>query len=143
MFTSLPDDKSIVDRYVKAGMDFGDAASDVGTWGECVGFDGLLNKWEDSEEAYAGRGYRTLSVDAFIDVGGWGKPLVGLRERRDLGEEPILHAAYYREHYLGKVPAVLMQSFEVLEKGQVFSGTYNLPSTAHLTPVRRRVGEDG
>ena len=64
----------------------------------------LLDHWEKTEQAYAAMGFKTLSVDDFRSFGGYGidiEPL--LRVPRKAGEEPMFHAAYYRDHFLGTV----------------------------------------
>lgn len=91
-------------RYVNAGADFGDAVS-YDFLGECVGFDKLFKRWAGWEREYARRGYRTISLDAFIGFGGYGEPidnLVGVK--REEGEEPIYHADHYGSQTVSSVP---------------------------------------
>jgi hypothetical protein len=121
-------DDEIVQRYIDTGLEFGDAVSMI-YMGECIGFDKLLAKWEEAEQAYSDLGFRTLTLDAFVDSGGWGKELEGLSVARDEGEEPVFHAKYYREHYLGKNMIVGLDP--VGDSGAVV-GHYIRPSTEHL-----------
>lgn len=126
--------EEIVERYVLTGTQFGDALSYI-YMGECVGFDDLLKAYEEAEAAYVGLGFRTLSVDDFTDAGGWGMELRGLRVPRDVDEEPILHAKYYRAHYLGRARPVI--DFDrMMKDGQPQMGNYAVPSTAHLEKKR-------
>lgn len=121
-------DEKVIEAYLTAGAQFGDVVSYL-YMGECVGFEELLAKWEVAERAYAALGYRTLSIDDFEQLGGWGKP-VELYVARQEGEEPVYHAAYYRQNYLHKVkPAI---DFAELVKGHVQSGNWAVPTTKHL-----------
>ena len=89
-------DKEVEANYVEAGSDFGDAVS-YGYLGECLGFDGMFLSWARWELEYSKRGYRTLSLDDFIDHGGYGKPLEGLDKKRELDEQIILYAVLYQQ----------------------------------------------
>ena len=113
--------------YVNAGANFGDAASYIGL-GEPFGFKSLLNKWAEWEEEYSKRGYRTVSLDKFIGLGGYGENidnLIGLK--REEGEDPVLLAEIYQEIYLGKIkPAVDLQK---VVDGKIQSGVCVVPST--------------
>lgn len=124
-------DEEIIAAYRLNGAIFGDAVSYI-YMGECVGFEELLAKWEACEVAYANLGFRTLSLDDFVDHGGYGKDIDSLlRVPRKVGEEPVLHAKYYREHFLGKCsPAIDFN--KMFEDGQPQFGNYARPSTAHL-----------
>lgn len=123
-------DDEKVEAYVTAGAEIGSAVSYI-YMGECIGFDKLLDQWEAAEKAYSDLGYRTLSIDDFTSYGGWGhdiEPL--LRVPRKEGEKPVYHAAYYREHFFGKVGMS-----DVVKKalsGEVAVGNYAVPSTDHL-----------
>jgi hypothetical protein len=121
-------DDEVVQRYVDAGAVFGDVVSMI-YMGECIGFEGMLKAWEEAERDYAALGYRTIDLDSFVGYGGWGKELEGLTVARDEGEEPVYHAAYYREHYLGRN---MMVSVEPVGDSGAFTGTYVAPSTRHL-----------
>lgn len=120
---------SIVERrYIRAGATFGDAVSYL-FMGECIGFNRLLNKWGNWEEEYAYRGFRTVSLDRFIGLGGYGKPISDLiGKRREDGEEPIFHAQIYREQFLGKV-APLINLEKLMTESRIQTGQYSLPST--------------
>ncbi len=120
-------DKYIEKKYIEAGIIFGDNVSYI-YMGECVNFESHLNNWAKREKQYADRGYRTISVDDFINAGGYGAPidhLVG--KKRDEDEVPILHAEIYRTKYLGNIPPAVNP--KKLMQGGIQSGTYILPST--------------
>ncbi len=123
----LPD-SAVEKRYVRAGATFGDAVSYLYI-GECIGFEGLLNKWANWEEEYAHRGLRTVSLDRFVDLGGYGKPIDDvIGQRRENGEEPIFHAQIYRNEFLGKVAPVVNLE-KMMTEGGIQTGQYRLPST--------------
>lgn len=133
-----PGDSDVANAYVEAGTAFGGAVSDVGSMGECIGFEKLLTAFQRTEEAYSARGYRTLSVDAFVRAGGWGRPLAGLLELRAAGEEPVLHGQLYREHYLGKITGIIQMNWPSLANGEVIRGNYEVPSTEYLLKLREK-----
>jgi len=115
-------------RYVDAGAGFGGAVSYL-YMGECIGFKSMLNRWAGWEQEYALRGYRTVSLDDFVKLGGYGKnidTLLGIK--RDENEEPVLHAQIYRKEFLGKVEPVI-DIEKMMSDGQPQVGTYQLPST--------------
>ena len=122
-------DSGVEKRYVSAGAVFGDAVSYI-FLGESVGFESMLRRWKKWEEEYSLRGFRTISLDRFIDLGGYGKPLDDvINIKREEGEKPIFHAGIYREKFLGKTIAAvdlerMMNGEEVLRWKQ-----YALPST--------------
>lgn len=109
--------------YVDAGKMFGCAVS-YSFLGKCEGFDRMLNSWERWEKTYAAKGFRTISLDKFINAGGYGHPLIGLREKRNAGEEPVFHAVIYRKKYLENIQPIID-----LTKNEVQMGTWETPST--------------
>lgn len=123
-----PSDFTIQKRYIRAGASFGDVVSYI-YLGQCQGFEGFLNHWASLEQEYANRGYRTISLDKFIELGGYGNPIdevVG--KKREKGEEPIFHAQIYKKEFLGKIkPAVDLK--QMMEDGKAQYGEYVLPST--------------
>ncbi len=122
--------EEVVQAYVMAGGEIGSAVSYI-YMGECIGFDKLLDQWEKTEKAYAELGYRTLSIDDFTGFGGWGKDIEQLlRQPRKEGEKPVYHAAYYREHYFGKMgmSSIVQKALQ----GEVACGNYEVPTTEHL-----------
>lgn len=123
-------DDDVVKRYIDAGAIFGDAVSYI-YMGECVGFAKRLENWENAELAYSALGYRTLSLDQFVDYGGYGKELIGLTVPRDEGEEIVLHAKYYRDNFFNKVEPVIDFN-KMMEDGEAQFGNYAVPSTKHL-----------
>jgi hypothetical protein len=123
----LPD-SSVETHYVRAGADFGDAVSSL-FMGECIGFEKLLTRWGGWENEYARRGFRTVSIDRFVELGGYERSIDALLGRRRVdGEEPIFHAKIYSERFLGKVRPVV-DIGKMMADGQPQSGTYTLPST--------------
>lgn len=124
----LLSDKSVQQKYIDAGASFGDAVS-YSYAGEVVGFQEMLKNWEAWEEEYARRGFRTISLDAFINFGGYGEPIDHiLNKKRDEKEQPILHAKKFKEKTGGKIKPVLdLKKMIADEKPQ--SGKYTLPST--------------
>lgn len=128
--TPITDDQ-LVESYVLHGSEFGSVVSMI-YMGECVGFEELLTAWENAEAHYAELGYRTLTVDAFVSYGGWGHDIADLvRVPRDIGEEPVYHARYYREHFLGQCPPAIDFN-KMAADGEIQSGNYAVPSTEHL-----------
>lgn len=128
---SGPFTKMVEDSYLEAGSDFGSAVSEI-YMGECIGFADYHEKWETWEREYSALGYRTLSIDDFVAIGGWGKDPqeLGFGAMRQEGEKPVFHAKYYRDNYLGKVcrhPAITAAF-----NGFASSGEYFLPTTDHL-----------
>lgn len=120
-------DEEVIIEYRQAGVEFGDVVSYI-YMGECIGFDKMLARWEEAEREYAELGYRTISLDDFVSAGGYGKDLP-VEEPRRVGEAPVFHAAYYREHFLGKN---MMVSVEPVGDSGAFTGQYVMPSTKHL-----------
>jgi len=119
-------------KYVRAGATFGDAVSFL-YMGECIGFKNLLNKWAVWEEEYARRGFRTVSIDRFVQLEGYGKSIANvIGQKREKGENPVFHAKIYREQFLGKVaPTVDLEKMMTDNKPQF--GQYTLPSTEQGT----------
>ena len=122
-------DPDVINEYRNAGIAIGDAVSYI-YMGECIGFDKLLDKWETTERQFSELGYRTISLDDFVSAGGYGKDLPELAPR-NVGEEPVFHAAYYREHFFQKIgPAINFD--EMMKTGEAQCATYAVPSTKHL-----------
>jgi len=129
LFRNLLKDKTVEKIYLKVGGAFGCDSSDVATMGECTFFKIHLNRWGNWEKEYAKRGFRTISLDKFIDYGGYGKPitnLVGIK--REKNENPVFHADLYAKHYLGKIKPVIDLE-KMMKDGKSQSGTYINPST--------------
>jgi hypothetical protein len=122
-------DWRVARKYYLAGINIGDAVSHIPIIGECDGFEKLFKKWELWEGKYAERGFRTISIDKFVEAGGYGIPIkdfMGQRLGKD--EKPVFHAQRYREMYLGKVsPVVDLQA--LFERGEFQTGEYAPIST--------------
>lgn len=118
----------IVERYVRAGARFGEAISYI-YMGECIGFHSIRARWERFERKYASLGYRTISLDDFIEYGGYGKSIDHLlRITREEGESAVIHADVYEHRYqAGFKPAIDVPA--MLEDGQPRCGQYVLPTT--------------
>ena len=94
---NLLSDSMVMNRYVRWGSDIGDAES-YSFMGEPSGMKSAVRHWAFWERLYADKGYRTISLDDFIDHGGYGKNIDHLKfVRRAAGEEPIYHAETYKE----------------------------------------------
>ncbi len=138
-FTRLVSDAFVQDHYHFYGAMFGDAVSYL-PLGECVDFQERFEAWTFWEDAYSKRGFRTISIDNFVKIGGWGDdatPLLG--QRRDPEESVVLHSERYRERYLGKMPPGILQGgFGPLidDKGnpRVIRAEYPRPSTEEPNP---------
>lgn len=118
-------------KYIKAGANFGFAVSLL-YMGECTGFKQRLEEWSRLEKEYVRQGFRTVSLDEFVRLGGYGKPIDELiGEKLEQDEEPIFHAEIYEEHFLGKVaPVVDINTMMADGKSQI--GQYVLPSTERI-----------
>jgi len=122
-------DRTVEQKYVQAGAQFGDAVSYI-YLGECIGFEGLLDAWGKWEQEYARRGYRTVPLDAFVGLGGYGQSIDHLLgQKRDAEEEPVFHAEIYREDYLGKISPAIDLNDLINGSKESQSANYTLPST--------------
>tara|TARA_Y100000310_G_C20658232_1_gene803173 strand:+ start:966 stop:1283 length:318 start_codon:yes stop_codon:yes gene_type:complete len=99
--------------------------------GECCDFKKRLRRWESWEKEYSRRGFRTVSLDKFLDSKDRSALDKFVNIKRLEKESPISHAGLYREHYLGKVHPVIDFS-DVMNKGVAMGGTIYLPSTEAL-----------
>lgn len=89
----------IVEQYIRSGAVFGEALSYL-HMGECVGFQGMKERFAKLERLYADLGYRTIPLEDFLEYGGYGKAIDHLvRVKRAEGEEPILHAITFQQRY--------------------------------------------
>lgn len=119
-------DRKVEKQYVSAGAKLGDALS-YSYLGIPVGLSILIDIWEEWETEYSKRGYRTVSLDSFINYGGgYTKNLNGIGIKREEGEELISHVARYRRLYPGELRSVI--SVKKVTK-RSFMGRYTLPST--------------
>lgn len=137
-FTSRLSNAFIEEHYHFYGAVFGEAVSYLAL-GECVDFHERFDAWAFWERAYSKRGFRTISIDDFMKIGGWGHdatPLLG--QRRNAEEPVVLHSERYRERYLGKMPpGVLQGGFGPLigadDKPRVILAAYPRPTTKEPT----------
>jgi hypothetical protein len=89
----------IVEQYVRSGAVFGEALSYL-YMGECVGFHGMKERWTQLERLYAGLGYRTISLESFVEYGGYGKAIDHLvRVKRADDEQPVFHSVTFQQRY--------------------------------------------
>jgi len=113
-------------RYVSAGRYYGDAVSYI-YMGESGNMEQLLNIWAKWEKEYARRGFRTVSLDRFVEFGGYDRPINDIiGKRREEGEKPILYAQIYLEKFLGKFKPVV--SVDEMIQHPTFR-KYDIPST--------------
>lgn len=129
-------DKKVIENYVIAGMEFGEAVNLI-CLGECIGFEDLLNKWEEFEHAYACLGFRTCSIDDFVSAV---RLEIDVKNKleipRDLDEKPIYHAAHYRNTFLGKIqPSIDMNL--------MFQDCRPQYSTDYASSIKQLRGNDG
>ena len=115
--------------YLNAGALFGELIYD--RWPDDRGdLCDMLDAWQKWEKEYAARGYKTLSLDAFIAIGALDQHPVtafGLGRLRVSGEATVLHAPHFREHYVKQRRSV--PRHELLGERSCWD---DLPSTAHL-----------
>ncbi|HIH12994.1 TPA: hypothetical protein HA242_04680 [Candidatus Woesearchaeota archaeon] len=93
-------DANVVERnYIEKGVWLGEALS-YSAYGRIIGLDRKVDRLVQAERAYADLGYRPMSIDAFVELGGWGKDISDLfRQKRVEGEDPIFHARQYQEEF--------------------------------------------
>jgi len=128
-FRTLLPNSFVRKKYVDAGKNFGNAVSYI-YFGESTNLGELGKKWGKWEKEYAERGFRTISLDRFIEFGGYDEPIDDLlNQKRESGEDPIFHSDIYLEKYFGKVkPVIDIAAFKEGTK-RTQSGTYELPTT--------------
>ena len=118
-------DKEVQDKYAEAGAEFGDADS-YSVCGEVAGLEAMLLNLVKWELEYSRRGYRTISINDFIDYGGYGrlygKSLKGLGIKREINEKIVLHADIYRKRCFKKTKPVI-DIVEIFKTGKAQSGT--------------------
>lgn len=122
-------DSTIERKYVNAGANFGYVVSFLAL-GECNGFESMLDRWSDWETEYAKKGYRTVSVDDFIQFGGYSisiDHLIG--KKRKPNESPVFHAQIYRENYLGRMPLEINLKTLMNGDNPIQSGLFVPPTT--------------
>ncbi len=121
-------DCGVQKKYVNSGAQFGDAIS-YAAMGSIVGFEEMRDSWTAWEKEYSLRGYKTISLDAFVEFGGYGVKIDHLLgQKREKDEKPILHAQIYMQKYLGVQPTPVI-NLEKVMRGQIQSGTFETPST--------------
>lgn len=100
-------EKRIVNRYVRAGREIGEAIDFMTRFGKsckCAHFHKLLVRWNKTEKAYADLGYRTISVDKFTGCISGKHIDDDLRVIRGKRDKIIYHAEVYEmfwSHYKG------------------------------------------
>ena len=119
---------TVIRKYAKSGTLFGGDISFI-YLGKCERFDDHLKRWGDWEEEYVRRGYRTVSLDDFINAGGYGKKIDHLLSiKRNQGEEPLFHAKIYVRKYPNEINPEVNLSKLLIDRNTQY-GTYELPST--------------
>ena len=124
----LLSDNAVAERYVKAGAAVGETVSYF-YLGLSPFFELAHDAWKGWEKEYAGRGFRTISLDDFIQFGGYGISIENrLGKRRNTHELPVFHAQLFTpEHYHSLQPRTSLQ--ELIQEEKPFSGAYELPGT--------------
>jgi hypothetical protein len=120
--------EKIAQDYHDASARIGDALS-YSYMGKPIGFEKMLAKWEKTEKIYADAGFRTISLDRWINYGGWGKTIedVWMKEREE-NEEAILHSEIYQKVY--NEPSREPDIQKLLDgEAETISGTFYVPST--------------
>ncbi|MFA6285623.1 MAG: hypothetical protein WC643_03810 [Parcubacteria group bacterium] len=76
-------DKFVLKRYEEAGIVLGATLSDMNPvmGGQCDELQSLFDRKNFWEKECKRRGYKTMTQDAFMWRGGWGKPLEGFGEK--------------------------------------------------------------
>ncbi len=121
-------DIKIIEKYRNIATEIGDILSYT-YLGEPIGIERMVKRWAKAEKAYANLGYRTISLNGWVQHGGHGKSIDDIwMKKRDEDEEPVYHADVYKEKYLGKIIPVFNLK-EMVEDGQPQFGTYSDPST--------------
>lgn len=91
----LTSDLAFGRRYVNAACEFARRV-DVDAPFTPVEIEAALLEWENAELDYSGRGFQTLPLHSFVDYVTWNVPLHPVGIRREVLEQPMLHARYYR-----------------------------------------------
>ncbi|MGL5830922.1 MAG: hypothetical protein ACRCZE_02115 [Candidatus Altimarinota bacterium] len=105
----------------------------------------MVECWAEWEFEYvAKRGYRSISLDDFINAGGYGVSLKDkLRIKRQPDEKPIPHSLYYMQGY-PRPPKPVVDLQTLLQPGaKPQMGTYSLPSTEASPPDGYRNSKQG
>lgn len=125
-------DSFVEKRYIEIGKNIGNIISMI-YMGEPEGFKKIVNKWEKWEEEYASRGFRTLSLNQWENIGGWEDSIEGLiGQIRNKEETPIYHAKIYKQKFLGKIkPSLNIE--QLLNSKSPISKSYFVPSTTETT----------
>jgi len=98
-----PTDAFITRAYVLAGWEFAECISETLVTPR-RDLDEVLRSYEEVEQLYADRGFRTLPIDDFVRHASWGEPLRGVGLKRPKGEGAVLHARAYRIYRLDRNP---------------------------------------
>jgi len=67
--------KFVINRYISAGLSWGDAESYRPMLGKCLGYESLVKRLNYWEAKYKKLGYRPIPMAAWILAGGYGEPL--------------------------------------------------------------------
>ena len=127
-WNAILSDGGVQKRYVRAGAAFGDAIS-YAYLGGIVGFQEMLDSWEAWEKEYSERGYRTISLDVFVDFGGYGVKIDHLLgQKREENEVPKLHAEIYNKKY-PEEPTPVIDLEKMMEDGAPQCSSFEMPST--------------
>lgn len=118
-----------ITEYLRSGMIFGEMVS-YGYLGKAFGFEKRLEHWGSWEKDYSRRGFRTISLDDFIESSCHTDISKLVKIKRKPHEKPVLHAVIYRECLLDKTEPA---NITIDKKTGIFFGTYRPPSTSQYT----------
>lgn len=94
--------------YLDRGAFIGDALS-YSYMGKAVGFDKILLRLVSWEEEYARRGFMPISLDDFVDFGGYGKDISDLLRVPHQGK-PVFHAKEFLNEPDDMTPLIDMKA---------------------------------
>ena len=95
----LADANDIESTYLQAGTALGEALS-YAAYMKIVSLDRMLGRLVKQEKQYADLGYQPVSIDAFVQLGGWGTDISDqFKQQRAEGIPPIYHALQYQQEY--------------------------------------------
>jgi hypothetical protein len=101
LFTRFLSNKTVEKKYLKAGAEFGESLS-YNFVGKDVMFDLKLQNLVYWEKLYSERGFKTISLQKFSALGGYGKDIssfVGIKLQEN--EKPVLYAELYGKSFCG------------------------------------------
>gem|GEM_PF-4002216 len=120
-----------VAEYIRAGFQFGRAASYVGIAGRCVGLEDLLQDLQKCETEYAKAGFVPISIELFANWAGWGnnrKVIDEMGVPNPNLDPVVLYTAVYISSFMGHDYPMNNALADAFETGQPSMGNYAQPS---------------